>query len=377
MKIKKILKEETLEQAISGADITKAERTLGTDTEVESDVGEIEKTLTDALEQAELAKLTDTKDWVNVLFVGPAGSGKTARIKAWAQNHGVQFVEKRTADLDETDLGGTVAADLELKKAIKLGSTEMDTLDSEPSVLFLDEYNRARDSIRGSLLTLIQDHIIADPSSKDSVKYLQNFLFTIAAINPSEEDLADYLKVMHPDQEVDYDVVSSNSFAVKALDQAEKSRFIRKFVEADPKATAKYLINKYQKQLDNPKIPDKFIPIIKGRQALADKILNSNKFSFDTYEDMRDSKESGNGLILMPRTFELVLNSCNGTKEDFLNKWNESANSNRKAEIEDILANYVDKVDKANSVFNRGTTSDMLGSKQSAFSKLRDLGKLD
>lgn len=102
-------------------------------------------------------------------------------------------------------LGGIVARSSKNPAvATRLGTTEMaDTLDKPNSVLFLDEYNRAKTEIRGAVLTLVQNHLVYDPESDSGYKFLPNFLFTVAAINPA----------------------NTNYKGAKELDPAEKSRF--------------------------------------------------------------------------------------------------------------------------------------------------------
>jgi len=186
MKIKK-LTEETLQQAVEQeVDTMGKNKTDVVDAE-DASQGEIEKILDNALLQSKRAHRHGTSKWLNVLFIGLAGAGKTARIRAWAEKNGVNLLVKRAVDMDETDLGGAVAPDMQNLRARRLGSAELDALDEVPnSVLFLDELNRARDSVRGSLLTLIQDHTVTDPTQPNGERKLKNFLFTIAAANPGD-----------------------------------------------------------------------------------------------------------------------------------------------------------------------------------------------
>lgn len=372
MKIKK-LNEETLEQAVN-----KAEQTMGPNTEVADDAskGEMERILDNALLKSKRAKRHGTSNWLNVLFIGMAGAGKTARIRAWAEKNGVNLLVKRAVDMDETDLGGAVAPDMQNLRARRLGSSELDALDDVPnSVLFLDELNRARDSVRGSLLTLIQDHTVTDPTQPNGERYLKNYLFTIAAANPGEQNLGPMAKALG----WNFNPGDVEAYNVRDLDDAEFSRFEVHYVEAEPKPTAAYLKKSLEKQMKEAEEDQDFDEVneLARKIELSQKILNHPKFSFDDFSDIKDSKENGNGLILTPRTFELCLTSSDGTKADFLKKWNLICNSERYDDIADILSNYVDKADKANSVFQQGTDSELLKNKPSAFNKLRDLGAFD
>lgn len=372
MKIRK-LNEETLQQAVDSA-----ENIMGKDTTtaVNPDKGEIERILDNALLKSKRAKRHNTTNWLNVLFIGMAGAGKTARIRAWAEANGVNLLVKRAVDMDETDLGGAVAPDMQNMRARRLGSSELDALDDVPnSVLFLDELNRARDSVRGSLLTLIQDHTVTDPTQPNGERYLKNYLFTIAAANPGDQNLGPMAKALG----WDFNPGDVEAYNVRDLDDAEFSRFEVHYVEAEPKPTAAYLKKTLEKQVEEAQEDGDQEEVLELSRKidLSQKILNSPKFSFDDFSDIKDSKENGNGLILTPRTFEMCLTSCDGTKDDFLKKWNLICNSERYDDIKDILSNYVDKQDKANSVFAQGTDSELLKNKDSAFNKLRNKGALD
>ena len=121
----------------------------------------------------------------NVLLIGEAGAGKTARVKAWARKNNINLVTKLASVMDQTDLGGAPVPDANREHIIRLSTKEMDALERPRSVLFLDEYDRAIKAIRGTLLTLINDHEITD---KESTRFIPNFLFTVAAINPADEN---------------------------------------------------------------------------------------------------------------------------------------------------------------------------------------------
>ena len=362
MKLRR-LTEDTLEQAVANE----------AEVAVDPSQGEMEEILDNALKQSKRAKAAGTKDWLNVLFIGLAGAGKTARIRAWAEKNGLNLLVKRAVDMDETDLGGAVAPDLKDMRARRLGSAELDALDEVPnSVLFLDELNRARDSVRGSLLSLIQDHTVTDPTKPNGERELKNFLFTIAAANPGEQNIKPMAKALNWG---DLNDVGDVVYNVRSLDDAEFSRFETHYMEAEPKPTAAYLKKKLEKQIEVAKEAGdaQWVNELERKIALSDKILNHPKFSFDNFQDIIDSKNDGNGLILTPRTFELCLMSSDGTKASFLKKWNTICNSERYDDIEAILANYVDKADKANSVFDTPSDSEIVNKATNAYSKFQEL----
>ena len=306
--------------------------------------GVIEEALDDCLRVAREEKASDGNEYVNVLFIGSGGSGKTSRIKAWAKARGINLKEVHTADLDQTDMGGAVAPDKTGTKVTRLSPTEMNALDKPNSVLFLDEYNRGADTIRGTLLTLIENHTVYDAEAPGFRRELKGMLFTVAAINPY-----------------------SPEYNTQLLDAAEESRFITIFVESSPTMTFEYLQDKYSKRK---------APGDEGRIKLAKTILLSPRFSFDTAEEEAKTLESGNRKPLSARTFTRLMNYCDGTKENLLLKWNRACDEFKKPMIESILANYQDADNKANDLLkNRQTESEVFKKKNSMVDQLKDLAR--
>lgn len=298
--------------------------------------GVIESVLDELLEQnKENAELGD-KEFLNVLFEGSAGTGKTSRIQAWAKENGVNLVLKKANEMDEADFAVMTPPSEGETFAKKVRTSEFDVLDKPNSVLFLDEFNRAKPSIRGTLLTFVQDHKIIDPQGEGGVKYFPNFLFTIAAVNPYNPDYDTY-----------------------QLDTAEETRFRTIKVPNEPKVLLKYLNGKFDKNIaifkekGNEAAAKKY----EGRKALANKLLKHTEFNFDNEEDEERVMSEGNRKALNARTFENLLLNSNGTKEDFLNKWNSWTNNFKKKMAETILKDYVDIDDKANQAIGKGSKS--------------------
>lgn len=308
--------------------------------------GIIESKLDLCLRVAREEKASGGNEYVNVLFIGSGGSGKTSRIKAWAKSRGIHLKEVHTADLDQTDMGGAVAPDKTGTKVTRLSPTEMNSLDQPNSVLFLDEYNRGADSIRGTLLTLIENHTVYDADAPGLRRELEGMLFTIAAINPFSPD-----------------------YNTQLLDAAEESRFMTVYVDSDPLATLSYLKNKYG---------NRNAPGDEGRLGLAETLLSSPKFSFSTAEEEAKSMTSGNRKPLSARTLTRLLNACDGTKADFLNLWDSFCDSSKKTMVEIILERYKDNQDKANDLLkNRESESEVFSKSKDLLQELLELGDLD
>ena len=357
----KLLNEDGEQDKTLKAAIDSAEKVLD-NPEVYSGEGDIEMALDRALRNNRQQIRNGSRDFINVLFTGPAGTGKTKRIQAWAKKNNINLVKTIAGTMDEADLGGLPAADLADGVAVKLSTTQFDSLQTEPnSVLFLDEWNRAPQAVRATLLNLIQDHQIPDYREKTGMRFLPNFLFTVAAVNPSDDI----------------------GYNTDALDDAELGRVIEYEVAPDSKAWLDYTRAALNSQLKHAeKNPNKAeseqdIKEIKGRLGIAEKLVTDPRFSFDSSYDIEKSKEAkenhaGNGKILTYRNLTDILNASDGTKDDFLDLWNRKCNSLKKPTVEEILRDYKDVDDVANSALKNDADSTVFQSKKSAFDKMRD-----
>lgn len=326
---KLILNEDTIENKVK-----EAVKVLD-NPEVVSNSGDIENALDRALRVNLRNRNANIREFENILFVGVTGTGKTARIEAWANAHRINLVPIQASVMDDTDLGGAISPSGDNKTVIRLASTEFDELASVPnSVLFLDEFNRANDNVRGTLLTLINNHTIRDDRVPGKVRYLPNFLFTVAAINPAD-----------------------SNYNTRQLDDAEKARFKEVDVTPDPLNLLKYLTTILNREINSPTIDDESKKEAAGQLSIATALLNNRKFIFDSQEDIDASKESGNGLVLSHRTFTNCLLYSDGTKEDFLKNWNSFCNSLKYSMVDRLLKEYKDVDDKANSVFKSAANS--------------------
>lgn len=363
MKINKVLNEDTFGNAI--------ERTADQIDAVPasySGEGDIERALNMALKTAVRNKKMGGNIFNNILLVGRAGVGKTSRVRAWCEKRGLHMYALDCKTLDTTDLGGALFPMIDKEnpendRAKKLQTDMLDQLDKPNSVLFLDEYNRARPDVRGTLLTLVNDHVIVTSAADGGERKFPNFLFTIAAINPPNMAYGD----------------------VGELDAAERSRFFQVDVEADKKSTLGYLTHKYNNQLDqlkkNGPIVDEDTGIeitaeeILGRMKMAEKLLKDPRLEFADDEAEALAAET-HSPILNPRSLEMALEASDGTKEGLLWVWNSQCGRETKGMAEAILEDYEDVDDKANSVFKDANPfGDAPGFKKKEANAFTDISK--
>lgn len=312
----------------------------------------IEKALNRSLSRAKGKK----KDFPNILLVGDAGFGKTQIVHEWAKKNNINLVYKDAKTMNATDLGGMIARDADNpRRTQRLGSNEFSKSLSKPnSVLFLDEFNRAKDEIRGALLTLVADHVVWNPDVDGEMEFLPNFLFTIAAINPPN--------AAYP--------------GAKNMDPAERSRFRRIPIQPDPQEHLRYLTTYYSDLIKEAEASGDSVDKLENerRLALAKTLLNSPDFYYDTEEEVEDGVDDSAYVPLNYRSLKIALDESDGTKADFLDIWSDFCNYNKKQLISDILKEYVDVQDKANDILNKHQTkSSVFVTKDSMRDKLRKL----
>lgn len=304
-----------------------------------ADKGDIESVLDRALKVAKRANRRGQRgDYPNVLLIGEAGTGKSARVRQWAAENDVNLMEVRAAGMDATDIGGAIAPNKEGDTVVRLASTEFDKLNRPNSVLFLDEYNRAPREVRTNLLELVNSHVVPDSREEGGQRFLPNFLFTIAAINPP-----------------------NGRYNTDEMDDAERSRFRTVDVTFDPINLNQFLSKRFDKLADDPDNDEEERLEYIRKKAIANRLLTSKKFSFDTPEDMDTGRDryGENYKPLNYRSLTLLLDQSDGTKEDVLALWPQFVNAGKKRMAEDILSDYVDVDDKANAALAKGTKSDV------------------
>lgn len=360
MKLKPLTEAPTLgQEAEKEAEAEKRQAASGIDEPVDADSGQIETALNRAYRSAKAQFLLPEgrREWPALLFIGEPGSGKTSRVNAWARRHNVNLYAVQASTMEEVDLNGPVVMDIDdqgRKYATRLASIEFDKLNRPDSVLFLDEFNRARGTVRGTLLTLINDHRIPDAREPGGMRTLENMLFTVAAINPDE-----------------------TTDEVEPLGQAEHDRFRHLRIVSDKLHWLSYVKSRlgelkaaYAKAGDRAGVLEQ-----ERKLALISTIVKDSKFDFDTSDDIRKARENEgwNKLSLNNRNLTKLLDACDGTKDDFLDLWNDFCNNLRKPLIDRILRNYEDLQDKANDALAGGTESNIFNkAKKSSVDKIKD-----
>lgn len=280
-------------------------------------------------------------------------------IKKWAQTRGVHLAEYDLSTLNPEDMGGAVMPDPDNPRMIihAMSSSTWRNLSQPNTVLFFDEYNRAKSSIRSTVMKLINDHILPGPDGEE--QYMPNILFTIAAINP----------------------VTASYGGVSEMDRAEEGRFATIYMTISKIKTLKHLDAAYAEMVDaaiEAGDPEQAMEY-QGRRALAREILQSRQFQFTSPDEEEKMSDDSRFRPTTPRHLEIAISSSDGTKEGLLRVWSRSCDYRQKKVIEDILRNYTDVQDKANSVFNTETASGVIGSKskftkaKSSLERLEDL----
>lgn len=315
-------------------------------------LSQVERVLQDSLNAA----MDDIEDGLvekgafqNVIIYGLAGFGKTAKVKEFCKTHNLNLFECDAKSLDIATVGGIPYPKTDPKTGevtqSPIGSRYWDGLNEPNTVLYLDELNRTSGGVRGSLLTLINEHTlpmtIEDPKTGKvkNVKKFPNILFTVISINPADDIFQDA-------EDLDPAMISRNAAII------EQGPDIRDFLA--------HLTRTYTAIEQNPYLrPERKIKYM-GQFELAKAILTDKSFSFDDADDVRaiyyDKTRLGNYLNY--RSFYSVLRRCDGTKKHYLSVLETSGFSKTKVTmIKNILATYTDKVTTGNMLFNKNTSS--------------------
>lgn len=315
-----------------------------------TNTSEIEKKLQTALDVALANRRVgaeDLLDYPNVLLYGMAGFGKTAVVKQFCKDHHINLFECDAKSLDLATVGGIPypVKDKNGKWTQRpIASSYWDALFEDNTVLFLDEFNRAATNIQGSLLGLINNHILpisqegADGKVTNKHKF-NNILFTVSAINPASSSFSDV-----------------NEFTPEKV---SRHPIIHEVVP-DATELLNHLNRVYTTVLKNPMLPETDRYRYAGQQAIMQKILTDPDFHFNSREDVEQINTENNteGTMHNPlnyRTFFGNLLLCtDGTKATYLEKLSYSRFTDEIVEMfKDILTDYVDLPKKGNTIFDK------------------------
>lgn len=250
----------------------------------------------------------------DLLVTGLPGAAKTAIFKAWAKERGVNYMYINAKDEDlSAMINGFSVHDQDTHTVIQAGSKKLLPLRDTPTVIFLDEFNRAPHQLRAQLLTLINEHEIAGDGPNGVVE-LYGILFTVACINPD---------------------VATDPGAMP-LNQAERSRFFLKYkLNSNVPDALNYFKAYFTKAIAalDPKDPEYKFAYTKKQRAynIAIALLTDPRFEFDGEEDQAELDLEGN-TMLNQRLLTDGLGNCE-SKADFLEWVDDSEMSTKRQDM--------------------------------------------
>lgn len=273
-------------------------------------------------------------DFVNILFIGEMGSGKTAVIDKWLEDNKLNYY--------------VILPD----SAKMLVNAEYEALDRPNSVLFLEHFDLAPKEIRANFTGFIKTHTkptdeeiwtkSLELKKKGNLKFvgnegesledvinnspvftnpqaekckLNNFLFTIATTWPDSPIYNGY-----------------------KFDEEELSCFKRVEVVMTPKKMLEYITGEFGRILAEENDSEE-IAEFKGRLNLAQAILRNKNFEFSN----DSSKRKKGDRVICYQNFVMTLLDSDGTKEGFLKAVPSCMGKNALPMIEEILKDYVDQ----------------------------------
>jgi hypothetical protein len=111
----------------------------------------------------------------SLFIIGDFGVGKTTIVSSFAKKRGAQFFTMVASMMDRLDLGGLPYGDKSTDTTKTRPSSEIAHLSEErnpsgpPSVLYLNEFNSAPDSVQPVFLRLIAERKVGELSIRDNV----------------------------------------------------------------------------------------------------------------------------------------------------------------------------------------------------------------
>lgn len=257
------------------------------------------KKLDKCLANARYSKYHRESHGSDLLVTGLPGAAKTAIFKAWCKERGVDYMYINAKDEDlSAMINGFSVHDQETHTVIQAGSKKLLPLRDNPTVIFLDEFNRAPDQLRAQLLTLINEHEIAGDGPNGVIE-LHGILFTVACINPDFDTDRGAGTLNQAERTRFYDKLTLNSNVPDALNYF-KAYFAKAIAALDPKDPGyKYAYTKKSKAF-----------------AIAMALLTDPRFEFDSAEDQPALDLEGK-TMLNQRLLTDALGNCDD-KADFL-----------------------------------------------------------
>ena len=352
-----LLHEETLEQAIENS--AKANDLV---VDAEDTDNEIVRELENCLKLNDIQQRSKDKGkYKSLLLEGGAGVGKTSIVNQWVDKRGMTMVSVNLSNLPVEQLAGVIFRRVDDPNfAARVLSEELYLLLSQPDVvLFLDEYNRAPHIIRRSLMDLVLSHTLPFPAEQEETfkrygevvgkgkLWFPTLRMIVAAQNPN-----------------------TPQYMTNPMDTAERNRFKKVIVTANPISVRSYLLKNIKKEVEDAiRDGDKENELIaRGKFALVDKILSNPRFRFESGDE---SDEEEDALMLSPRSFENAIDDSFGKKDKLIKEWPYYCGSKSLPLIKTILADYKDVEDRANDALKRGTSSEVFGSKKSIWDTIQ------
>lgn len=328
--------------------------------------------LDEQLENAKSFMSEGVKAGANVLIEGLPGSGKTAIVESWCKSKGLIVVAVNATDPKlETAINGMPLRDVTKpdQNVVTIARSNllaklMDPANAGKCVLFVDEFNRQRDSqLRRVFLSLFNEKRNAD----GSLDFTKTLLFSIVCINPAGAKYHDK--------------------GTDQLNQAERSRFVDDITDFDSNAeeSLAFFTGNLQKRLlklgvvaPNSPVAEKhgfsgpYRELSEDDLAKIDAELkiydiarfildDSNhpyvEFTFDTRDDLADINDFNKQLFNTRKLTDLLYNS-RGDKGKLLSRIDNRSNmlDKTKKMLHDILDNYLLDIKRLRKEFGIGLT---------------------
>ena len=346
---REVLKERLL-QADNNMKVDTETTTLN-DVEDEEEVDEVVEALDIALKAAR----NSYSRRINVRLIGRAGFGKSEIVDQWCDKNGLNLVEIDLSMIGPEYFGGVTARDpKDPEGSMNLPPKRLiDRLSVPNTVIFFDEYNRAKDSVRAPLHNLLTKYSLPDDRQPGGyIDLRKSVLFCVAASNPT----------------------GAAYRGAKPFESSENTRFMDPKVSINPLAHLKYLTSIYNDVINNKNASEEQVKEAKGKLALADKILRDPDFTYTSETEEEDNIEEiqkGYYKPLNYRSFHQALEASDGTKDSFIKRWPMSVTKDKLGMIKNILTDYVDADDEANQALKGGTKSRMFGKADDNISRLQ------